>query len=73
MMYEFESIDLENLDMSHVTNAILMFYGCTRLREIDLSWKNISRVTNMDSIFKWCTWLQNVNMSNRCKLNNFQI
>ena len=27
-----ESIDLENLDMSHVTNAVLMFNGCTKLR-----------------------------------------
>ena len=57
------TIDLTNLDTSHVTNMVNMFYGCTRLVNIDASLLDTSSVVSMWRMFYNCKVLTTVDMS----------
>ena len=59
-----KTIDLSNLDTSHVTNMSVMFAGCNSLGNIVFG-NNFytSKVTNMSSMFNNCYELTNLDLS----------
>ena len=59
-----ESIDLNGLDTSNVTNMYIMFSGCNLLENLDLSSFNTQNVTIMTNMFSNCNNLKNINLEN---------
>ncbi len=59
-----ETIDVSNLDMSQVENALCMFLNCTNLKTLDTENWDMSNVTNMQSLFYGCNKLDNIDVSN---------
>ena len=59
-----KTIDLSNLDASHVTDMNYMFDGNSNLENINFGNNfDTSKVTDMHSMFNWCTSLTNLNLS----------
>ncbi|MGI6220643.1 MAG: BspA family leucine-rich repeat surface protein, partial [Coriobacteriales bacterium] len=58
-----ESVSLDKLDMSSVTNMNWMFYGCESLQSIDVSGFDTSNVTTMARVFYNCKSLQSIDVS----------
>ncbi|MET1104914.1 BspA family leucine-rich repeat surface protein, partial [Enterococcus faecium] len=57
------TIDLDNLDTSNVTNMYCMFYGCRNLTSLDVSHFDTSNVTNMYYMFYNCSGLTTLDLS----------
>lgn len=47
-------VNLQNLDMSHTTNATSMFDGCSSLKRIDFRKLNIDSLVETDNMFRDC-------------------
>ena len=62
--HKLESVTMDNLDTSKVTNMYQMFADCSGLQEIDLSNFDTSNVTNMSSMFHSCNSLTSLDLSN---------
>ncbi len=58
-----ESIDLEGLDTSQVTNMQAMFSGCSSLTSLDVSGFDTSQVTSMREMFLGCSSLTSLDVS----------
>ena len=63
-MNNAESIDLNKIDTSEVTNMSLMFDGCSSLTSLDLSKLDTTKVTNMSCMFDDCSSLTSLDVSN---------
>ncbi len=48
------TIDAETIDMSNITNASQMFYGCRRLPRLNIGGWDVSNVTDMNHMFYDC-------------------
>lgn len=57
------TIDLTNLDTSHVTNMVNMFQNCSKLVNIDASLIDTSNVVSMWNMFYGCKVLTTIDMS----------
>ena len=60
---KFTHLDVENWDMSNVTNMGHMFYGCGNLTKLDLSAWDVSNVTTMNHTFADCFKLVDYNFT----------
>ena len=60
----FETIIMNNVDTSGLTDMSEMFSGCSYLQNLNLSSWNTSNVTDMTSMFEHCSSLENLNLSN---------
>lgn len=60
---ELQTVDMENLDFSNVTNMSRMFNECVALQSLDLSDWNVSSVTNMNLVFHNCSKLAELDPS----------
>ena len=58
-----ESINLNGLNTSQVTNMYVMFTGNKLLQNLDLTGFDTSNVTNMGVMFRNCSMLNNINLS----------
>ena len=61
---QVKTINLSNLDTSHVTNMENMFSQCYSLTNLNISNLNTSNVTNMKSLFNECSSLTTIDLSN---------
>ncbi len=59
-----ESMNLEKLNTSAVTNMMAMFCAATSLTELDVSNFDTSQVTDMSIMFLMCRSLKNLDLSN---------
>ena len=59
-----QTIDLENLDTSNVTNMHGMFWGCKNLKKLNISNWNTFKVTDMSYMFSKCTNLVELDLNN---------
>ena len=59
-MSYLETLDLNSLDTSQVTNMSSMFIDCSGLTSLDLSSFDTSNVMNMQYMFGWCDTLVNL-------------
>ncbi|MCD2255788.1 BspA family leucine-rich repeat surface protein [Lactobacillus sp. CC-MHH1034] len=57
------SLDVSNLDTSHVTDMNSMFKDCARIRSLDVSNFDTSHVTDMSHIFDGCDWVRHLDVS----------
>lgn len=62
-MRQIESVDLNGLDTSNVTNMTAMFYNST-FKRLDLSGLDTSKVTSMNAMFQACRSLESLDVSN---------
>jgi surface protein len=60
----FTDLDIENWDMSEVTQMQCMFYGCGSLTKMDLSNWDVSKVVDMHHMFCDCYNLTDINFEN---------
>ena len=69
--YTLTSIDLSNIDTSHVTNMSYMF-NCESLEGLDVSGLDTSNVTDMSCMFRHCSRLKELEVSgfNTSKVTN---
>lgn len=58
-----ETVDLDKLDTSNVTNMVSMFNSCSKLTSIDVSGFNTSNVTSMESMFYSCKMITGIDVS----------
>ena len=54
------SLDLNNINLSKVTNMSNMFCGCSSLQSIGVDGWDVSKVTNMSKMFYGCSSLQSI-------------
>ncbi len=59
----FNEINLNQFNMSGITDMSFMFYNCTNLTKADLTNLNTSNVTNAHAMFTNCQNLANINLS----------
>ena len=62
-LYSLSSIDISNLDTSHVTSMSSMFQGCSGLGSITFGDVNTESVTDMSSMFEGCYKLAELDLS----------
>ena len=60
---KLQTLDLNFLDTSNVTNMTAMFQNCSLLKTLDLSGLNTKNVTIMTGLFNKCSSLANINLS----------
>ena len=58
----YTKLEVENWDMSNVTNPSFMFYGCGNLTELDLSKWDMSKATTFNHMFTDCYALKSINL-----------
>ena len=58
-----ESIDLDNVDTSNVTDMQGMFYWCSSLRSLEVSCFDTGNVTNMENMFFRCENITSLDVS----------
>ncbi|MBR5639602.1 MAG: BspA family leucine-rich repeat surface protein [Muribaculaceae bacterium] len=67
LFYNFkncESMDLNSVNTSEMTNCYRMFYNCWNLTSLDLSNWNTANVTSMNQMFNGCSGLTSLDLSN---------
>ena len=61
---KLEKLNLQNWNISSVTNMLFLFKECENLIELNLSgWENIN-VKDMKEMFQDCKKLKNINLNN---------
>ena len=58
-----KEMNLENFDVSNVTDMTDMFYMCESMETLNVSSWNTANVTSIRNIFSWCTNLKNLDVS----------
>lgn len=62
-MKKLQSVNVEALDVSGVTDMDSMFYGCKSLTKLNVSGWDVSNVTNFGSMFSGCEKLGTLDVS----------
>jgi surface protein len=62
-------LDVENWEVSNVTDMRDLFDTCTSLKELNLGSWDISKVTELRYFVRWCSLLTKLNIDN-WKINN---
>ena len=58
-----DQITSAEINVTGMTNASRLFYGCENMTNVDLSGFDTSNVTNMDEMFEFCDSLTNLDVS----------
>ena len=59
----WDQITSAEINVTGMTNASRLFYGCENMTNVDLSGFDTSNVTNMDEMFAFCDSLTNLDVS----------
>lgn len=70
MLYGINTIELNNVDTSNVTNMSYMFSGLSEMSELDLSYFDTSHVTNMAGMFEDMNSLTSLKFSKKFDTSN---